>query len=163
MRLRAIVAILIGTVMSGGVATAGSATAGAVDPCALVSRAEAADAVGAEVGEAARFGTERMAGCAMRFSGGAIRIVAGVPGGDWLEEQIGRMARGVRMGGYREKGGMGERAFVRDGTTVAVLCVFEGRRYLQISVEGRHRAATLEMLARTALQRARSEAIISRR
>lgn len=81
-----------------------------------------------------------------------------VPAADWTSEQVVRMARGVRLGTYREVPGIGDRSFLYDMRRAgAVLCVFGSGYYLQFSLANPGREsqnpAVLEKLARRALAR----------
>jgi hypothetical protein len=146
------------TVLISAAASAQQANAPA-NACTLLTSTEIAEAVGARVyqGEA-RIQSDTTTAC--RFAGAEGGVVAvlvrRIPQEKWASEQIDRMQRNPRS--FRELPGMGERAFLYDlNGTGAVLCVFRGGYYMQLSVfrmGGAPKArAAVEVLARKCLTR----------
>lgn len=104
--------------------------------CALLSRPEIEGIVNAGLSQ----GEPRVqAGAATmcRFTGkrgGVVTIlIRRIPGEDWVSRQIERMSRSWPT--FREAPGIGERSFLYDMKEAgAVLCVFRGDYYIQISL-----------------------------
>jgi hypothetical protein len=120
----------------------------AVDACSYVSTREAGIRV-----NASRMRTGEVTGCSFADArgGNVVMVIRQLAASDaWTSAQTARMARGT----YREVAGLGDRAFLYATHSVAVLCVFDGRYYVQVSLyrppDGSE-VATLQAIARRAL------------
>ncbi|MBZ5728979.1 MAG: hypothetical protein LAP87_28875 [Acidobacteriia bacterium] len=108
--------------------------------------------------ERVRNGAATSCSFAAEFGGHIVIMARRVAGGSWSAQQIERMQRESGHGGFRDFPGLGDRSFLFDlHTAGALLCVFRGGYYLQISVFGMGDAAqvssAVERLARLALAR----------
>jgi len=154
-------ALLTGVVWS---ATSAASIAATPDACALLSRWKVREVVGSPVGEGeSRLISTNFTRCLFheRSGGNTAILVRRFPSGNWESEQMSRLRRSVELGTYREVAGIGDRAFLGEMRQGAVLCVFEGERYLQVSVfrigGTGGSGPVLEKLARYALARLRTE------
>jgi hypothetical protein len=102
--------------------------------CTLVSATEVGHALGVAINDdSQRVTTEALTICLFKdFKGGAVSVlVRHNPSRDWIAEQENRMGRSAN---FRAVGGLEDTAFVLDRRgDGAVLCVFRGEYYLQIS------------------------------
>ena len=126
--------------------------------CCLRRAVEGASGVPvAEVVQGLRTGSITSCLFAGRHGGRVVILVRRIPARDWVNEQVARMNRGVRLGTYREVPGIGERSFLYSiRASGAVLCIFGSEYYLQISLDGlvKHSQITtvLAKLARLSIQ-----------
>ena len=133
---------------------AGIASASLPDVCTLVPKTYLERAAGVALGNVSlHVRNDGAASCEFQGHGRArIAILLRQTKPQWVTEQVARMERGVNWGSYRETRGIGDRAFVLEMKTSAVLCIFQDDYYLQITGEPAHRQQ-LEELGRMALCR----------
>ena len=141
------------------VSIASSQVGPSTSACALLSRVDVESATGTSVNEGVpQLKTDSLTSCSFSAErGGQVTLlVRRIPTANWASEQIERMARGVRLGIWREVHGIADWSFLYDiPHKGGVLCVFGGGTYLQVSMmrigEPSKAPAALERLARYAL------------